>query len=117
MSPPKQVVKNPVWIENLSGKNVPRQRVKKMTRTKECGTKATTRKAPASKSNLANGKLSVFNVNRSVPRKSAPSGRTGKPFEGLDQIYTKSPKEPSREPHNTTVTTSLEDRSEEHPQG
>ena len=34
---------------------------------------------------LANGKFSVFNVNRSVPRKPASSGRAGKPFEGLGQ--------------------------------
>ena len=100
---------------------MPHLRVKKMTRIKECGTKATTRKTnetesinlptrfskkpvSASKANLANGKLSVLNVNRSVPRKPACPGRAGKPFEGLDQIYTKSPEEPSREPHNTTVT-------------
>ena len=82
---------------------MPHQHVKK-TRIKECGTKSTTRKASSSKANLANGKLSVLNVNRSVPRKPARSGRAGKPFEGLDQIYTKIPKETSRKPHNTTVT-------------
>lgn len=105
----KQAAKKPVWIEKLSVKNVPHLRVKKMTWIKDCGTKATTRKAndtesislptrfskkpvSASTANLANGKLSVLNVNRSVPRKPARSSRAGKPFEGLDQIYTKIPK-------------------------
>ena len=83
VSPPKQVAKKLAWIDNLSGENVPRQRVKK-TRIKECGNKTTTKKASVSKANLANGKLSVLNVNRSVPGRPASSGRAGKPFEVLD---------------------------------
>ena len=86
--PLKQIVEKPVWIQSLPGKNVPHLRVKK-TRTKESGTKATTRNASASKAKLASGKLSVFDENRSVPRKPACSGRAGKPFEGLGQKSTR----------------------------
>ena len=76
--------------------------VPKVTRIKECGTQAATKKTNETESvhspagcskkpvfamqaKLANGKFRVFNVNRSVPRKPASSCRAGKPFEGLDQ--------------------------------
>ena len=99
----------------------PNQNVKNAMQTRKCGTQTATKKndetesvnsptgcsekpVSAIKTKLAISKFSVFKVNRSVPRKPASFGRAGKPFEGLVQMHMKSPKEPSREPHNTTVT-------------
>ena len=85
----------------------PNRAVQKVTRIKECGTQTATKKTNETESasspsgcsekpvlamqaKLANGKFSVFNVNRSVPRKPASSGRAGKPFERLGQnLYEK----------------------------
>ena len=92
-----------------------------MTQTGECGTQAVTKKidktesvsspigcsekpVSAMQAKLAIGKFSVFKVNRSVPRKPASFGRTGKPFEELVQIHRKISKGPSREPHNNITT-------------
>ena len=84
--------------------------VPKVTKIKECGTQIATKKTDKTESvhspsgcsakpvsalqaKLANGKLSVFNVNRSVPRKPASSGRAGKLFEGLGQNSHEKPQE------------------------
>ena len=92
-----------------------------MTKIKECGTQTAIEKTDETESvsspsgcsekpvfamqaKLANGKFRVFNVNRSVPRKPASSGRAGKPFEGLGQNLHKKPRVAFKGPQYTNVT-------------
>ena len=75
VSSTKQVAKKPVWIEKLSGKNVPGRRVKKVTQIKECGTQASTRKTDETESVSL---LSGFSEKPISASKAQPRNEPGK---------------------------------------
>ena len=52
----------------------------------ECVANVPTEKVSAATAKLATDKISVFNENRSMPRKPRKTGRAGKPLEGLVQL-------------------------------